>query len=147
MVTKTTRREMVDRWRELAEQIRNGIYFVKRGAINWTTFPFVDRTGGIALMIDDGTLFRNTMGMKDARCSMEMFRAMPEDEEEPQVDDGLMDELLDDAETILLDLLKSTDSNGDPILFKIDRDTVRFVEAHDTSIKVQGIVVTFNLTY
>lgn len=149
MVAKSARRQMCDRWRELAEQVRNGLYFVKRGAINWTTFPFKDEQGGIALMIDDGQLLRTQRerGMKPARCSMEMFRSLPDLNAIPAIDDGLMDELLDDAEEILTELMKSRTASNDPIVFRIDANSVRFVEAHDTEIKVQGIVVTFNLEY
>jgi len=140
---------MCDRWKELAQQMRNGIYFVKRGAILWPAFSFEDHEGGIALMIDDGSLLRTqkNRGMKPARCSMEMFRRMASTKEAPEIDDGLMDELLDDAEWLLQELMKSRTSADDPVVFRIDANSVRFVEAHDTELKVQGIVVTFNLEY
>jgi hypothetical protein len=140
---------MCDRWKELAGQMRNGIYFVKRGAILWPSFSFTDHKGGIALMLDDGNLLRTqrNRGMKPARCSMEMFRRMESTPEAPEIDDGLMDELLDDAEWLLKELMKSRTSADDPVVYRIDENSVRFVEAHDTELKVQGIVVTFNLEY
>lgn len=150
MVAKSPRRVMAERWKELAGKARNSSYFVKRGAINWTTFDFETHGGAIALMIDDGSLFRvqSTRGMKPCRCSMEMFHRLPDPlMESPEIDDGLMDELLDDAEWIINELASSRDSSGDPVVFRIDRKSVTFVEAHDIEVKVQGIVVSFNMEY
>lgn len=149
MVAKTARRVFCERWKEIAVQLRNGSYFVKRGAINWTTFPFDTYERAIAIMLDDGQLLRTqrSHGMKPTRCSMEIFCRLPSDQEVPEIDDGLMDELLDDAESVVRDLLRSKDSSGDPVVFRIDENTARFVEAHDVQVKVQGVVVMFNLEY
>lgn len=149
MVVKSSRRVMLDRWKELAKEMRNGSYFVKRGAINWTTFPFGDEGAGIALMVDDGSLLRTqrNLGMKPARCSMEIFHRLPDEQESPEIDDGLMDQILDDAEWLIIELMKSRTAANDPVVFRIDENSVRFVEAHDIEIKVQGVVVTFNLEY
>jgi len=149
VVVKSARRVMCDRWKELAKEMRNGTYFVKRGAINWTTFSFEDHGAGIALMVDDGELLRTqrNKGMKPARCSMEITHRLPGEQESPEIDDGLMDELLDDAEWLITELMKSRTAGDDPVVFRIDENSVRFVEFHDIEVKVQGIVVTFNLEY
>ena len=140
---------MMDSMKAKARTVRNGRYFVKRGAIDWTSHDFASKPFALSLQIDDGSLLRtaSVRGMKSARISMEMFAPLPKAQDVPEIDDGLLDELIDDAEAIVLDLVMARDSSDDPIVFRVDETGARFVEAHDISLLVQGIVVTFNVQY
>ena len=131
-----------------AKTLRNDVYFVKRGAINWTTHDFDQDPRAVAVMIDDFQLFGKTnSGMKTANLSIEMFAKMPQRDGKPEIDDALQDELVDDAEALLRHLQTARDGGDNPVVFKLDLESARVIEAHDIEIQVQGAVVQFAITY
>jgi hypothetical protein len=142
------RRTVLETLRDAARIIRNSVYFAKRGAINWTVHNFEKHPRAIAVMQDDAQLFGDQKsGMKFANMSLEMFARMPERLEVPEIDDVLMDEMIDDAYELLRGLITARDVNDDPVVFKLDQASARVIESHDVDLKVQGIVVSFSVTY
>jgi hypothetical protein len=136
----------MEKIRDLASKVRNGSYFVKRGPIDWAAFPFSDYPRAIAIMIDSAT-FVKMSGQNEAQVALEMFLAVPESSARPQIDDGLMDELIADAESIVLELMRAKDSADFPVVFRLSQETASFVEAHDMDMGVQGIIVNFTIVY
>ena len=124
------------------EAARNGRYFVKRGVINWSTFPFDTHPFAIALVVDDFS-FADDNGFQEMRVSLEVAARMPDDLEQPEIDDGLLDELTEDAERALQLVIKALDANQDAVVLRFDARTSRGVEFHDTALRVQGVVITF----
>ena len=90
---------------------------------------------------------RDHRGFADARISMEIFTRIPDTDQEPQIDDGLLDELIDDARWIVEQLEQSKNKAGDPIVFKLPKNTSSLVESHDATLMVQGIVAIIRVTY
>ena len=143
------RNSMMTTIRNSAEVLRNSSYFVKRGAINWATFPFEEHSKAIAILIDDMSLLGSTTGVggsKDGKISLEIAARMPDEKDHPSIDDGLMDDLIEDAETIVKDLIAAKDGDY-PIVFHIDKASARVIEWHDAEVKVQGVVVMFNAIF
>lgn len=155
MADLTPRAVLLQALREEAGKLRNGAYYAKRGAINWVTFPFEKYGRAIAIMMDDADLFRKRQsGFKGGSISIEIFAAMPEvkDEDRVEIDDTLMDEIIEDAEGLVsyLETARVTVTTSDgtvPVAYKVDSDAASYLEAHDASMKVQGIVVQFSVTF
>ena len=67
-----------------------------------------------------------------------------------QIDDGVMDDLLDDVEKIINDLAAKTEldnPSGERVVFNVKRSQVKFVESHDVTMKVQGVVVLLPVSF
>ena len=143
----SARKDVTQKVKELAKAARNGAYFVKRGYINWSSFPFEKYPRAIAILVDEENLFRDHTGFADARISLEIFTSIPDSDEDPQIDDGVLDELIDDARWIMESLEQSRNKQGDPIVFKMKRNTSSVVESHDATLMVQGIVAIIQVTY
>jgi len=138
---------MMETFKTLAKEVRSGAYFAKRGAIVWAEFPW-DQCGkdrAISIQVDEGSLLRNDTQMLPCAVTMEMAAPMPDPAEIAEIDSDLEDEMIEDARWILSTILARTDDGGDPVVFKVDRDAP-FVEFHDASLKVQGLVVYFKAT-
>ena len=130
-----------------AKLARNGKYFVKRGAMVWAAFDFSRHERAVAIMFDDLTILRQDKP-NDAKVAIEMFCRMPKDTDDPEIDDGLLDELIEDAEWVLVKAMSETSKgSGDNVILRLDAESANVVEAHDVSKRVQGIVVTFNVSY
>jgi len=132
--------------RSLCEQVRNGAYFVKRGYINWSTFPFDKHERAIAILVDEESLEPSEKGFAEARLSFEIFTSIPESEN-PQIDDGILEELIIDARWIVSKLVQARNRQDDPIIYAYKKNTSSIVESHDATLMVQGIVAIIRVTY
>lgn len=145
MISKT--RVLTQTLKSLACQVRNSSYFVRRGAINWATFPFSRYPRAISIIIDDSSIFGPVKGAFDtANISLEMFTHLADIEEPMDLNDELMEELREDAAWILQTLMSAKDTSDNCVIYKLDRET-RVIEASDSNLKVQGIVVTSSVTF
>jgi len=145
-ITKSSRRTAMDQLVEIAQQVRNSSYFVKRGAVNWASFPF-DKVGrALSISIDTQSLLEESFD--NATVSLEMFGRIEEvsgDIVEVGIDDAFMDQIIDDARTIIRSWLRSTNSDGDCCIFM--RGKPQITEAHDTTLMIQGIVVIIEVKF
>jgi hypothetical protein len=139
----SARKNIMDALVFYAKAVRNKRYHVKRGAIAWEDHDFDGREFAIAVMVDDCTIL-NPRGMNEAKIGIEIATKMPGTTEDPQIDDGTLDLLIEDAEFILENTKRKQDSQGDNVLLKLTGANV--TEFHDAAIRVQGIVVSFNST-
>jgi len=137
---------MLTKLLELCRKVRNNAYYVKRGAINWSSFPFDVRPLAVSVQVDDFSILKIS-GMNEGKLTLEMASRMAEETTDPQMDDAEIDRLISDAETIITGLMKAVDTAGDSVLYRLDRESVNVVEFHDTSRMVQGIVVSFFVVY
>ena len=138
----------METWKESALAVRNGRYFVKRGAINWTTHDYETHPHNIALMMDDFPLYaQKPIGAQPGNASMEFCGRFEDENEFKEIEEALLDEYVEDAEKIIDALLNAQYASGDPVVFRVNRETARVVEFHDMSIRVQGIVVNFTVHF
>lgn len=135
--------------REAAAKLRGGVYFVKRGFINWAAHPF-DRRGprAIAVMFTEAELIGSTWaGLQDATLRLELGVAIPDAADPPEIDDGVLDELYEDAVLLLHALEQSGLAANAPAITKLDWKGATFVEFHDPDERVQGIAVEALIGY
>lgn len=144
----TPRRLLLETLKASAKKVRNGRYFVKRGAINWTAFDFDKHRFAISIQMDDFGFIR-VNGIKEATISMEVFARMREQKEVeiPEIDDAITDEMVEDVERIIAELRQAADPQGDAVALRIDANSANIIEAHDVALRVQGVVTTFTVNF
>lgn len=140
-----SRVDVVKAFVKYASEVSRGEYFVKRGAVNWATFPFDEKGKAIAVMIDDTTFMAPNKGFDFMNLSLEVADRMP-DGTQPAIDDNLYEQMRVDIEWILARVIQETNSKGDNVIMRVDRNA-RLIEFHDVDRRVQGVVVTLNLTF
>lgn len=147
----SSRADFLNRLKSLAEERiseREGEgTFVKRGGINWLTLDWDKHPRALAIMIDDSSLWPGVQGFRDGNLSFEYFARMPSQEGNPEIDDDLQDELVEDVLWIASQILRETNRNGQPLVTRVSRDAARIIEAHDVDLKVQGVIVTLNINF
>lgn len=147
----SSRSDFLKRLKTLAEERiseREGeSTFVKRGAVNWNTFNWESYSRGLAIMMDDSSLWPGVQGFREGNLTFEYFAKMPDQEGTPEIDDDLQDELIEDVLYIASQIVNETNRSGQPIVTRTDRKAARIIEAHDVDLKVQGVVVTINLNF
>ena len=142
------RRVLLETLTSSCEELRNGIYTVKRTPINWTSWNFNEFPRGIAILQDQGSLFpsASTGGMRPSLLSIEIFAKLPEASEVLGTDEAVSEELLDDVEDVLYELVAAS-YQGEPVVFNLNLPSVNYTEHHDAHVGVQGFVFTFQVTY
>lgn len=132
-----------------AKEVRNRRYYVKRGVIDWSAFPFSSQEYAISVQMDDSTLLR-TDG-NTGILSLEFATTIKELKIEPiQIEDRVIDEFDEDAEEIMRLASKELQTFGRvtaSVLLAIDVKEARSQEFHDVTYKVQGTVVSVPLKF
>lgn len=142
----SARKVVADTLKVLCKRQRGRRYFVKRGVIEWATFDFGAHPRAIGIMFDEIEILRES-GMYDAQVTLEMGVALPSAQEPVEVDDGLLDELIEDAEEILKALQQAANGSTEPVIFKLATQTARVREWHDVDLRVQGVVASVTIGY
>lgn len=143
-MSDSPRKIVLDTLRGFCQQVRGGVYFVKRGPIDWATFPFNQHSRAISILVDDQSLF---LDINVASLTLEFGAQLRSVSDDPGLDDGLMDELTDDAEWVVRSLIDSSNSQGDAVVLRTDLKESRAIEFHDAQLMVQGIVVNFEVSF
>ena len=138
------RKVMMDTFRQLCRDVRGGVYFTKRGPIDWSSFNCGEQERAIAILIDDHSFMKD---INDASITFEIAGRMIQPEQRPDLDDGLLDEFIDDAEWIIRSLIDSVDTQGDPVVLKAGFADARIVEFHDVQLRVQGIIAFIEVSF
>lgn len=132
--------------RASAEARGNKRYFVKRGVINWATFNFASHQFAMSMLIED-TTFMRVNGMQEMTFSLEAATVIPDSTEQPEIDDGIIDILIEDMEAIFAEARVKVDAHGDSVALGVDTESARIVEFHDSALRVQGIIATVIVKY
>lgn len=145
----SARRSVLQGAVEFWSDLREGLWFVKRGAINWTVWNFEKHPWAVSVMFDDMSLFPHVRNaFRDGTITFEAFvRSAGSFEDVFEFDDELQEQIIDDMSVVIQRLLDERGSDGRPLLMNVDRSSARVIEAHDLNKKVQGIVLTFNATF
>jgi len=137
------RQLVVDRLRSFWSKLRNGRYYVRRGAINWAAFDFGKHRFAVAILVDDCTLFGrpfNTMTL-----AFEVFTVLPTSPED--MDDKVLDEFFEDVRDAVRDLQIAKNSQGDALVTKYDASAENAIESHDADKGVQGLVASVRFDF
>lgn len=140
----SARRVVMDTLRQLWGDVRGGTYHVKRGPIYWPAWEFKNKPLAVAILADEIAPFKQ---MIPADLSFEIGAAMPEVESEIMIDDGILDEIVDDVEWVFRQLAQARDSKGDNVVLKADFDGSTVQEWHDPELRVQGVVARLSVDF
>lgn len=141
MTQKSNQTLALESLKAIATKARNGSYFVKRGAIVWEEFPFEKFKRAISIQVDERDFMRPT---NKAECALEFAAAIPGTDQHPGIDDGLMDEFLEDAEAIFRAWRQAMDSIG---TFVLGFTPGKITEFHDVDYRVQGMTAKFTAEF
>ena len=145
-MTQSSRRLMIAGFKDLWKKARNGAYFTKRGPIDWSSYTFEKKARAVSILVDD-TSMMTVDGITPASMSFEIGAPINEDRSNPEIDDGLLDELFEDAQLVLEGIQRlQQPGTQEPVILGMDRN-VSVVEWHSAELKIQGIVVIFNLKF
>ena len=133
--------------KKAAEAVHGRRYFVKRGPINWVSFPFADHPFAIAIGVESENLgFLNPDdGMSSMNLVLEIYTKLEQNPEEPGFDDGLLDEIHADAEALVVGVQAYNDGRGNCLSAGVYG--VRAMEIADATMNVQGVVLSFGVDY
>lgn len=140
----STRAEVMDRLAAIARTVRGGAYWVHRGPVNWTAFPWVTHKRAMALMMEERTLTGKQMEKGVLR--IEAFAALPRKDDDPSIDDGLLDTLDTDVEWVVVEFTKAKFANSDN-LAHVNRSGSTVEEFFDPELGIQGIALRLPIEF
>lgn len=140
---KSARRAMVEELVNLWRRVRGAGYYVKRGPVYWANHDFAKRPRAVSILLNAGSFLRER---NEVNVSFEIASRWELDPADPQMDEGLQDDMLDDAKWVLQELAGATDENGDSVVLQARKDD-KFQEFSDPDVRVQGVVVFVDITY
>lgn len=140
---KSARFNLLAALKKLSKDARQGRYFVKRGPIVWPTHNFDSHPYAISIQIDSCSIIKRD-GIQNASLSLEIAAKMRSSDQN-DIDDSLSDEIIEDAEIILMKL-RNEQVGSDPVVFHVG-DDASVTEFYDTEFQVQGIIVSFNVKF
>lgn len=142
----SARKVFLKAMKDAALAVRARRYFVKRGVINWASHDFKTKLFAISLQADDYSFMKQN-GIQDMKFSMEIATSINDIVSPAQLNDDVIEELVDDAEWIFKTVMSQIDTLGDNVALVVDTESARVIEFHDSSLRVQGIVVTAYVKY
>lgn len=142
--------EAAEKLRELAEELGEGRYFVKRGWINWASFMFDHHGRGLSIQMDQATLFPQqganpACGFHFARFSLEMAAKLEDHSTNPGIDDGIQHEMTNLGRRMFGELSTAKRDDGSPLVAMVLTDGASVQEFHSADDRVQGVVLTVTL--
>lgn len=132
--------------REAAGKLRGGSYFVKRGLIDWASFPWRSHQWGLSIVVE-------VMGIQGPDASdpavihLAFGTAIPAVLNPPEIDDDAQDQLDADARALLTAVRQSTVTNSFNETIGFGISDVQEREWHDPQYRAQGLVVSFNALF
>lgn len=133
--------------KETVKELRGGKYFVIRGALDWANFPFNRWDYACAILMDETTIRKECNEMT---LTLEMGTAMdppPEENQLPEINDDKLDHLIEDASSVVLELVQKINNSGDNEALGVKENKINAVEFYDATKRVQGIIVPIPISY
>lgn len=140
------RRNVLEAIKDACEKLRNGSYYVRRGPISWPDFNFSKNPRGVSIQVDDCTWLAPQFNQ--ASIALEFGEKIPLDQDnEPGLEDAALEQMFDDAQIVIMELLKKRNRDGDPVCNLVQPSQANILEFYDSEMKVQGMIATFFVKY
>ena len=147
----TTRSTLLGKLVELCGAARSRAYYVRRGFVDWSSFPWARHARVISIVVPDETLLADANGCNKATVVMQFVCVLQDEDIQSRVNDTLMDELRADVDEVLRALeahYTVLDDGGlSPTLFFINRKDATATEFHDPDSHVQGVLAKVQINY
>lgn len=131
--------------REKARLVRGGRYFVKRGWLVWSAFPFDVHERGLSITVAFSRFLEEDGHPGEAEVTLALA-ARIEDSPDPGLDDGVVQEMIDDARWVVREAARQREDGYRPFTALHD-STSTVQEFHDDADRVQGVVASFRLRH
>lgn len=139
----SARSDALNKLKEIFKTLHNSRYYVKRGVVAWAGFDFQKYAHAVSIQVDE---IAPWMPMPTMSLSIEMATLIPEMSTDPEIDDTTNEDMIDDCIEALNAWERLKMQNGDPYIIKMERLGVRAIEFHDATLRVQGIILTVNVS-
>lgn len=128
---------------EEARKVRGGRYWVKRGYATWAAFPFANHPHAMTIALAQEDLLpspgrERPLGEMRGTLVFEVAARTPTGDEDPGIDDGLLEEFKDDVVEVLGNLLLRV-QDGYPLSFGVIPGDADASEWHDADEGTQGV--------
>jgi len=141
----SARRKITEALKGSFRRQNNGLYkFVHRGVVNWPTFDFTTHDVAVSISMSQLSIFRVSVGLS-LNLEIDMFSALKSGSNE--LDDEIADNMIRDVSLVLLDLKKAVDTDGKPVILRLDHSSTQAVEIIDIEKQVQGLALTAPIEY
>ena len=144
LMNKSARRNLIAAFKDAAKTVRNGRYRVKRGFVNYVTFPYDKNPFVLAIQIPQEP-FKATVvqdeasGTTSAEMALEFSCLLPEGDTDPEINEDVLDEFVEDAREIVRQVLKRKDvANDDVAVNVVGREAEPFMSL---DLGIQGLTV------
>ena len=146
----TPRTAVLNKMYDLCASVNSERYYVRRGPINWAVHDFRTYPYAVSILTPSFTMLRPVFN--ELTISLEVVMRMPEASvQRGEVREGLNDNeiesLVVDMDEVIHDLMQATDSNGDTIVTRIDRESAEAQEISNEDWSIQGFQVIFTVEY
>lgn len=138
-----SRAAALNKLKELFKTHKNGQYAVRRGVIAWSGFDFSKTKFAVSIQVDESTPM---IAMPMSTISIELATLIPDDSNDPEVDDLTLETLESDCIEVIRAWERAKLPNGDPYVIKLEQHSARSVEFYDATLRVQGVIFTVNVS-
>ncbi len=130
-------------------QAGGGKYEIRRGPVNWTSWPFEKHPRGASIVVADAAMFfpPESPG-REATLHIDLCMALRDwsDPNPAQADDGAVNELFNHAR-MALQLLSKRQRAGESALFSVNLASARFQELTDDQFTIVVARTTVQVTF
>lgn len=146
----TPRTAVLNKLYDLCVAVNNNRYYVRRGPINWTAHDFHAYPYALSILTPSFSMLRPVFN--ELVVSFEVVMSLPETshqrgEEREGLNDNEIESLVVDVDEVIHQLITATDSNGDSVISRIDRENAEAQEISNEDWKIQGFQVIFTVEY
>ncbi len=134
-------------------------YFVSRGAIDYKSFPFDAQPYACSILIPEFKLYRPPSSTSDTvgtplTITVEMVGRLRRVDPNkvlqgtpPTIDDDMLGEFVADIDNTIEQLKNFRDEQDNPVIFGMIPGSDQGIELMSEEYQIQGVAVTFKVTY
>lgn len=134
--------QLVQSW----ARVRGGAYDSHRGVVNFTTYEWGERDRAVSVFMDDETFGRV---QNEGTVAFHVFARLRDRTpgDGGNIDDSVIDEIKDDAVTVIQELIDARDTKGDSLIYLFLENTATMQEAYDLKAGVEGVLILFDIRF
>lgn len=119
-MNRSARRNVISAFKDAAAVVHNGRYRVKRGFVNYATFPYDKHPYALAVRIAQEAFIATAQQAESTathamEMELEFTKLLADQSEDPSVDEDFLDECYEDAQEIVRQVMKRKDVVGDDV--------------------------------
>lgn len=137
------RKLILDKLEELCKVKRTHLYEVRRGIVDWPSFPFDRFPNVISIMTDETSFLRE---VNTGAFTLEIMSRLPKGVDQSA---DVNDKFLTDAAEIFeeLEMVGANNGDGDSLILRVDRTKDIAIQVAEPFLGIQGLIATTFIEY